>query len=306
MYYHNIWDPILIVSQMAVLQCGFYLSFGLFLFLFHLLLDTPLSLSLMLDGDRIDLTRGSGWTAIMAELCATPVVSFLILRVVGRAKKCLDFSSSLYFFHYLTCCTYGGIPSSWQFYLVLAITLTVTAVISELLCMKEEMKWIPTQGGGGDRGGGGGGGGAGSQGGLGGGGGGGLGGGQREGGGGLTGDDGLLSTSVGSALSRLSGNSPRLVLGVGNGGGGGGEVELSIGGGHRRGGTDEEEEDDVDAQEKMGLLLMGSGGGGGGAGGGVGGGGGDGPLASSSMGAVSTSTQGQGNSKGRLPRFKPL
>ncbi len=112
MYYHNIWDPILIVSQMATLQCSFYLSFGMVLFSFHLLLSTPLSLSLMLDGDLISLTRTTGWTCILAELCAAPFVAYLILRVVGRAKKCLDFSSSLFFFHFLLCIAYGGVPSS--------------------------------------------------------------------------------------------------------------------------------------------------------------------------------------------------
>ena len=313
MYYHNIWDPVLIVSQMATLQCAFYLSFGCALLLLHLLLSTPLSLSLMLDGDLIRLTRASGWTAIVAQLCAAPCTAYLILRVVGRAKKCLDFSASLFFLHYLVCVLYGGIPSSWQYYLVLAAALIVTVVVSEFLCMKEEMRWIPTaQAGGGAAGGGGGAAGSGSSGG-GGGGGGGSGGGARDGsGGGGAGEDsgsvsvsGLLTTSVGSALSRLSGTSPRLVVGAsgatGNGGAVG-ELELAIAG-H---GSDDDEDESVgliaaakeernaaqqqqqqqQQQEKAAASQS--------------------SMSGSGAPAAAAAQSGGGSTKGRIARFKPL
>ena len=140
MYYHNIWDPLLIVSQMATLQFSFYLLLGLYLLLLHLLLSTPLHLALMLDGDSISLSVLSGWTVISALLLTAPSCALLMLAVVGRAKKCLDFTCSLFFLHYLSCTAYSGIPSSWHFYLVVAIALTLTVVISEYLCMREEMK----------------------------------------------------------------------------------------------------------------------------------------------------------------------
>ena len=208
MYYHNIWDPLLICSQMLVLQCCFYAQFGVFLVLFHYLLATRLSLSLLLDGDLIQLGRSDGWTPVMAQLCTAVVCSYSVLLVVGRAKRCLDFCSTLYLFHYLSCVAYGGIPSSWQFYLVLAVSVAVSVLLSEWLCMHEELKWIPTTGGGG---------------------GGGMGGGSQS-------SDtpqvtvssvvsGGLGATVSSALSRLSGHSPRV-----HGGSAGGLVGASGGG----------------------------------------------------------------------------
>ena len=152
MYYHNIWDPLLICSQMLVLQCAYYAQFGVFLVLFHYLLSTRLSLSLVLDGDLIRLSQSRGWTPVMAQLCTAVVCSYAVLLVVGRAKRCLDFCSTLYLFHYLACVAYGGIPSSWQFYLVLGVSTAVTVLLSEWLCMHEELKWIPTTGGGGGSG----------------------------------------------------------------------------------------------------------------------------------------------------------
>ena len=209
MYYHAIWDPLLICSQMLVLQCCFYAQFGLFLVLFHYLLDTRLSLSLLLDGDLIQLGRSDGWTPVMAELCTAVVASYPVLLVVGRAKRCLDFCATLYLFHYLTCVAYSGIPSSWQYYLVLAVSVAVSVLLSEWLCMHEELKWIPTTGGGSGSG---------------------M---VSMGGGGSSSDgppvasavSGSLGATVSSALSRLSGHSPRVhansaggLSGVGGGG----------------------------------------------------------------------------------------
>ena len=232
MYYHNIWDPLLICSQMLVLQCAFYAQFGLFLVLFHYLLDTRLSLSLLLDGGCIDLGSADGWTPVMAQLCTAAVCSYAVLLVVGRAKRCLDFCSTLYLFHYLTCAAYGGVPASWQFYFVLAASVAVTVLLSEWLCMHEELKWIPTTGGG--SGGGGGGGMS------------GMGGGPSASAdlaGSVSGavSVGGLGATVSSALSRLSGHSPRLPAtsagGLSGAGGGGGSSANGGGGGVGIGGA---------------------------------------------------------------------
>ena len=220
MYYHNIWDPLLICSQMLVLQCCFYAQFGLFLVLFHYLLDTRLALSLLLDGDLVLLSRSDGWTPVMAQLCTAAVCSYSVLLVVGRAKRCLDFCSTLYLFHYLLCVAYSGIPSSWQYYLVLAVSVAVTVLLSEWLCMHEELKWIPTTGGGG------------SSSAM-----------SSMGGGSPTADGAAVGVSVSSvvsaglgatvssALSRLSGHSPRLHANSAGGMAGAGSSGSSAAGG---------------------------------------------------------------------------
>ena len=95
MYYHNIWDPLLICSQMLVLQCCFYAQFGLFLVLFHYLLDTRLALSLLLDGDLVLLSRSDGWTPVMAQLCTAAVCSYSVLLVVGPGPSAASTSAPL-------------------------------------------------------------------------------------------------------------------------------------------------------------------------------------------------------------------
>lgn len=35
---------------------------------------------------------------------------------VERAKKCLDFSFTAYFIHFVACTLYAGVPKQWQWY----------------------------------------------------------------------------------------------------------------------------------------------------------------------------------------------
>ena len=41
---YTVWDPFMIVSQMSTLQCLYYVSLGLWIFVFDVLSGTPRSL----------------------------------------------------------------------------------------------------------------------------------------------------------------------------------------------------------------------------------------------------------------------
>jgi hypothetical protein len=71
------------------------------------------------------------------------VSSYLILLTIGRAKKVLDFTFSLYFFHLLIVFCYDSFPFSWEFWLVNICGLLFTIVLGEYLCMNKELEAIP-------------------------------------------------------------------------------------------------------------------------------------------------------------------
>jgi len=67
--------------------------------------------------------------------------------VVERAKKCLDFTATLYLLHLLFCCAYRGWPRSAEWWLLNGAGLATMAVLGEWLCLRKEMQDIPmTQG----------------------------------------------------------------------------------------------------------------------------------------------------------------
>ena len=70
-------------------------------------------------------------------------VGVAIRFIVQRAKKCLDFSSTVYLLHFLAVSAFSGIPMESSWWLSLAIDVAITAVLSEWLCLKQELKEIP-------------------------------------------------------------------------------------------------------------------------------------------------------------------
>lgn len=117
MFYHAIWDPWLIVAQMLLMQCAFYLLSGAWLLLFALAFGTPLRLDALLAPAHMQLTAGARWPALGAVLLQAPALGYLLLPVVGRAKQCLDFTGTVYVFHFLLSSVYQrAFPANWEWW----------------------------------------------------------------------------------------------------------------------------------------------------------------------------------------------
>ena len=65
------------------------------------------------------------------------------MRVVGRAKKCLDYTLTMYGGHFFWTVVYGGIPKRWEWWGVQTVSMIATVVLSEYLCWQREMEDIP-------------------------------------------------------------------------------------------------------------------------------------------------------------------
>lgn len=63
--------------------------------------------------------------------------------VVERAKKCLDFTATLYLLHLLFCCAFRGWPRSFEWWLLNFAGMVLMAVLGEWLCLRKEMRDIP-------------------------------------------------------------------------------------------------------------------------------------------------------------------
>lgn len=66
-----------------------------------------------------------------------------ILFLIERAKKCLDFSATLYIIHLFVCIMYGGWPSSLTWWIVNLTGLVLMALLGEWLCIRRELREIP-------------------------------------------------------------------------------------------------------------------------------------------------------------------
>uniref|UniRef100_A0A7C9DYL0 Protein SYS1 homolog n=1 Tax=Opuntia streptacantha TaxID=393608 RepID=A0A7C9DYL0_OPUST len=142
-YGSQAWDPWLIVAQIVCLECLYYLTLGLFLALLVGTRVSKMSLFYLFDYAAVTASTVTGWGVIASFLLTSLAGAGYLLYLIERAKKCLDFSATLYIIHLFICIVYGGWPSSFTWWMVNIIGLAVMALLSEFLCMKQEQREIP-------------------------------------------------------------------------------------------------------------------------------------------------------------------
>ena len=123
------WDPSLIVAQILSLQFLFYLALGACFGFFHLFLGTPVSLGMFFSHEKVHFNSGAGWVAVLASLGAAALGACALVAIVERAKKCLDFSVTVYGAHCFLCWCYGGFPDRWEWWAVEGVCLALMAVL---------------------------------------------------------------------------------------------------------------------------------------------------------------------------------
>ncbi|XP_052180776.1 uncharacterized protein LOC127793980 isoform X1 [Diospyros lotus] len=138
-----VWDPLLIVAQIICFQCLYYLTLGLFM---EILVGTRVSrISLVYFFDYVTITASTvtGWCVIAAFLLSSLAGAVYMLYLIERAKKCLDFSATLYIIHLFICILYGGWPSSITWWVVNGTGVAVMALLGEYLCIRRDLREIP-------------------------------------------------------------------------------------------------------------------------------------------------------------------
>ncbi|CAI5513731.1 unnamed protein product [Closterium sp. Naga37s-1] len=112
-----VWDPWLIVAQIACLQSLFYLSLGVFLWLFVGSHVPRFTLKYFFDYSVLSPSSFVGWCCIFAFLANAFVGAFYLVVVVERTKKYLDFAAMVHLLHVLLClldshCARSPVPLS--------------------------------------------------------------------------------------------------------------------------------------------------------------------------------------------------
>eukprot|EP00946_MAST-07B_sp_MAST-7B-sp1_P002179 g2179.t1 len=139
LYGRDVWDPRLILAQMAVMQCTHYLVMGVFYGIFNIVFGTRLSLALFFSWEALSIASTRGWMVIVTNVAAAIAGAAALPIVVERAKKCWDFAFTVYFIHWMSCVCFDGFPSSWTWWLTTLLCIVIMSVGGEQLCMRVEM-----------------------------------------------------------------------------------------------------------------------------------------------------------------------
>lgn len=144
MFYGTVvWDPWLIVAQIVSLQCLYYLTLGVFLTILVGARVSKMSLVYFFDYATVDASTVTGWCVMASFFLSSIAGAGVLVYLVERAKKCLDFCATLYIIHLFICTIYGGWPASVTWWVVNITSLAVMTLLGEYLCMKRERREIP-------------------------------------------------------------------------------------------------------------------------------------------------------------------
>ncbi|WJX42850.1 hypothetical protein P8452_30033 [Trifolium repens] len=138
-----VWDPWLIVAQIVCLQCMYYSTLGFFLSILVGTRVSRLSLVYFFDYATVTTSTVTGWCVCASFLLSSAAGAVYMLYLIERAKKCLDFSVTLYIIHLFICIVYGGWPSSIAWWIVNGTGIALMALLGEYLCIRRELQEIP-------------------------------------------------------------------------------------------------------------------------------------------------------------------
>ncbi|XP_011002695.1 PREDICTED: protein SYS1 homolog [Populus euphratica] len=142
-YGAEVWDPWLIAAQIVCLQCLYYLTLGFFLSFLVGTRVSRLTLVYFFDFATITTSTVTGRCVIASLLPSSFAGAGYMLYLIERAKKCLDFSATLFIIHLFICIIYGGWPSSITWWVVNGTGFAVMARLGKYLCSKRELREIP-------------------------------------------------------------------------------------------------------------------------------------------------------------------
>eukprot|EP00884_Botryococcus_braunii_P022006 jgi/Botrbrau1/848/Bobra.0352s0042.1 len=142
-YGAQVWDPVLIIAQIVTLQCLFYISLGLLLFLLAGSYMLHLTVSHFFDDKWVHVGSWSGWMVIVSNIANALAASIYFPFVVERAKKCLDFAATLYLLHLLIVSLSSHFPTSLTWWATNVVGFIITAFLGEFLCIQRELQEIP-------------------------------------------------------------------------------------------------------------------------------------------------------------------
>lgn len=140
----SVWDPVLIVSQILTVQSLFYVSLGFWVYIIDFILGSTKSLDQFFSYEATLFKEFQGRFLMGAYMFNALTGGLGLWYVVQRTKLCWDFAITSHLIHLVACWAFnGGFPSTLSWWLITVISVIVTTVLGEFLCMRSEMKAIP-------------------------------------------------------------------------------------------------------------------------------------------------------------------
>jgi len=94
----------------------------------------------------VSVSSGEGLVDAMTLIMGYVVNAALLVLVVEKSKRCLDFTVTLFVLHLLLTTVAGGagFPTTWDWWIVNVLGLIIMVCLGEYLCSRRELADIPS------------------------------------------------------------------------------------------------------------------------------------------------------------------
>jgi len=137
------WDPLRIISQIVMVQFAYYVSLSAIILLYDLALGHKPLLDQIWDYRLATFTNSFNSITLIGPLIVAFSNSFVMMLVVIKPRKILDFSMTKFLLHFVVCWFYGGFPLQWLWWLFQGISTLIETLLSEYLCVRREIQEMP-------------------------------------------------------------------------------------------------------------------------------------------------------------------
>eukprot|EP00761_Pharyngomonas_kirbyi_P014054 gb/GECH01014084.1/.p1 GENE.gb/GECH01014084.1/~~gb/GECH01014084.1/.p1 ORF type:complete len:162 (+),score=11.91 gb/GECH01014084.1/:1-486(+) len=139
------FDPILVILQIILIQCCFYLSWGFIMALFDFVKGFPISFDQFFSYKAMRLKSYLGWVTFATYIFSGIINSMWLYTFIQRSRKCLDFAVTMYVAHLVVCTFYRGLPMRIEWWIATIAACALMTIVGEFICMKRELKDIPVK-----------------------------------------------------------------------------------------------------------------------------------------------------------------
>jgi hypothetical protein len=143
----TVWDPWLILAQIAALQSCYYTILCLVMLLIEALTGQDTALAHILDYRLYRGDNAFGWILGLGVMCCSLASMILLQYIVERARLCLDFVVTLHFIHLICTAYYSGhVPTTVFWWALNLASCCVMSISGEWACMRRELEPIMLSG----------------------------------------------------------------------------------------------------------------------------------------------------------------
>ncbi|VDN82825.1 unnamed protein product [Brugia pahangi] len=134
-----IWDPGLIILQIICMQAAFYTAWCALLVIFC----KSFIIGYGNSKCNINAEFQASFHGTVIQLLSAAACSFIMSKVIGRSKQCLDFTCTLHFWHLIAVTLYyKSIPMHVFWWLLQLLSIVLCTVLGEYFCLQLESRDI--------------------------------------------------------------------------------------------------------------------------------------------------------------------